>query len=64
MEIISDCEDDKSIHFIEVYDQEGVVILRSQVKNENKFEKQKKTVIVWTDPDQMTFEDLAISFEK
>jgi hypothetical protein len=54
----------QSQHYIEVSsDENKEIFLRSRLLPTNIYERQKSTVILWNDPDQMLSNNLAISFE-
>ncbi len=51
-------------HYIEVSNPEdNEIFMRSRLQSKNVYERQKSTLILWNDPEQVASNNLAISFE-
>lgn len=62
LEVITDEGEETMMHYLEVQ-AGGNTLMRSRLRLENNYEKQKGSVICWTDNEQPEFEDLAVSFQ-
>ena len=53
IEIITDAGKYQSLHYVEVVNPENnFLFLRSRLQSSNVYERQKSTVITWSDPEQ------------
>lgn len=62
--IFTDEFEEESVHYIEVLKKTEGILLRSRMRIQNNFERQKGTVITWRDNEQKMHQELAISFEE